>query len=506
MTFLEQTALGEYIESSGLYLDDFRVGMVVNHRPGRTLTEADNTWITLLTMNQHPLHINADFAHDSEFDQVVVNSAVTFAIVNGMTVHTMSARAVANLGWDNVRLTSPVFVGDTLYARSRVMSVRPSKSRAQQGIVKIETTASKADGTEVMSYERTFLVPSRLQTSTLEYSEQARSNEVLVIRGQELLTILPMTEAINVLEVAFRAFGASQERIPARSLLQLGEDESCTQLVFGAACLPGIATVGAKISSIAPGNKALGLPTINGLMTLFDSKTGSILAVMEGASLTALRTGAVSGLATRYLARSDSQTVAMIGAGAQARTQIAAICAVRSINEVFLHSRTRVGAEQLATWIQNQGWQLRVKVFDSVIDAVRDADIVCTATSTSSADPFLPLEAIRPGTHINAVGGTHEGACEVDPSIVLKAYTVVETRDAAVAEGGEIREAMRQAACMSDNLVELGHLIAGKVPARTSTEQITLFKSVGLAIEDTAVAIAIYEKAMQLSVGKGVSL
>jgi len=148
-----------YRESYGRYLEDFVVGDVYEHRPGRTITESDNTWFTLLTMNQHPLHFDKEYAAGSEFGRVLVNSCLTLSVVTGMSVSDVSQKTVANLGWNEVKLTGPVFVGDTLYAESAVLNVRESRSRPTQGIVTIRTRGLKQDGTEVISFERAMLIP-----------------------------------------------------------------------------------------------------------------------------------------------------------------------------------------------------------------------------------------------------------------------------------------------------------------------------------------------------------
>ena len=150
-----------YRESYGRYLEDFKVGDVYEHRPGRTITESDNTWFTLITMNQHPLHFDAAYAAKSEWKKPLVNSALTLSIVAGMSVSDVSQKAIANLGWDKIRLTAPVFVGDTIYAESEVLDVRESKSRPTQGIVTVKTTGTTEDGTVFMTYERTVLIPKR---------------------------------------------------------------------------------------------------------------------------------------------------------------------------------------------------------------------------------------------------------------------------------------------------------------------------------------------------------
>jgi acyl dehydratase len=152
---------GRYRESYGRYLEDFKVGDIYEHRPGRSITETDNTWFTLLTMNQHPLHFDREYGAKSEFGRVLVNSCLTLSLVTGMSVSDVSQKTIANLGWNDVRLTGPVFIGDTIYAESEVLSIRESKSRPQQGIVSIRTRGIKQDGSEVISFERSMLIPRR---------------------------------------------------------------------------------------------------------------------------------------------------------------------------------------------------------------------------------------------------------------------------------------------------------------------------------------------------------
>ena len=145
----------------GRYYEDFALGDVYKHWPGRTITAADNTWFTLLTMNQHPLHFDEEYAKGTEFGKPLVNSALTLAIVAGMSVADVSQKAIANLGWTDIVMPAPVFNGDTLYAESTVLEKRESKSRPTQGIVTVATRAWKQGGTTVMTYKRTVLVPKR---------------------------------------------------------------------------------------------------------------------------------------------------------------------------------------------------------------------------------------------------------------------------------------------------------------------------------------------------------
>lgn len=156
-----EVAKGRFRESFGRYFEEFGEGDIYEHRPGRTISEADNSWFTLLTMNQHPLHFDFEYAAKSEFGQPVVNSCLTLSIVAGMSVSDISQKTIANLGWDKIKLVAPVFIGDTIYAESEVLAKRESSSRPTQGIVTVRTIGKKADGTEFMSYERTMLIPKR---------------------------------------------------------------------------------------------------------------------------------------------------------------------------------------------------------------------------------------------------------------------------------------------------------------------------------------------------------
>ena len=145
----------------GRCYEDFEIGDIYRCRLGRTVTETDNTWFTLLTMNKHPLHFDLDYAKNSEFGKPLVNSAFTLAVVAGMSVADVSQKTIANLGWDDIKLTAPVFAGDTLYAESEVLAKRESKSRPNAGIVKVKTTGHKEDGTVFMTFERNMLIPKR---------------------------------------------------------------------------------------------------------------------------------------------------------------------------------------------------------------------------------------------------------------------------------------------------------------------------------------------------------
>lgn len=155
---LVEVSPGRYREDHGLGFADFDIGDIYEHRPGRTITQTDNTWMSLVCMNNHPLHIDSEYAEGTEFGAVLVSSLVTFSIVGGMSLASTSSKGIANLGWDKVRLLAPVFVGDTIYAESEVIAKRRSESRPGQGVVMVRTKGIKASGEVFLSCERSFLI------------------------------------------------------------------------------------------------------------------------------------------------------------------------------------------------------------------------------------------------------------------------------------------------------------------------------------------------------------
>ncbi len=162
MTQVAKSAGGNRIrETFGRYLEDFEVGDIYEHRPGRTLTETDNTWFTLLTMNTHPMHFDAEYAKHSEFGKCIICSPLTVALMVGMSVTDVSQKAIANMGWTDIRMTHPLFAGDTLVAESEVLAKRNSKSRPNAGLVTVKTSGFNQDGTLVCDFSRTILIPKR---------------------------------------------------------------------------------------------------------------------------------------------------------------------------------------------------------------------------------------------------------------------------------------------------------------------------------------------------------
>jgi ornithine cyclodeaminase len=278
--------------------------------------------------------------------------------------------------------------------------------------------------------------------------------------------------------------------VPARGRTVI-EHGAGRQLVVGPALWERRGVGCVKITTLTPGNPGRGLPLIDGVAVLTDLATGRVMALLDGAELTAIRTGAVAGLATRLCASEDASDLAIVGAGVQARAVVRAVCAVRPIRSVRVVSRTRANAEAFARWITGTaGRPVKVTVCDTVRDAVAGAEVICTATATDGQRPLVLAGWVAQGAHLNVIGGTHENAIEVDPALLAGALVVVEERTAALAEAGEVRAALAAGLTGQDRLHELGAVPSRPAGARRLT---SLFRSVGIAAEDTAAAAAIFE-------------
>jgi ornithine cyclodeaminase len=270
--------------------------------------------------------------------------------------------------------------------------------------------------------------------------------------------------------------------------------------------MPGVVTdppcAGAKLITVMPDNVRSGRPVIQGIIVLLDTTTGAVGGLVEGQTLTALRTGAVSGLATDLLAREDSKQLAMIGSGPQADTQVEAVCCVRPIDRVVVYSRTREHAEALGIRLRERARvkrEIEIVVSDSVESAVKEADVICTATRATQ--PILLSDHVRAGTHVNAVGSYTLEMQELDVNLLGRARVVVDDREAAMSEAGELVLAVRAGAISLGQMASLGELVTGVSIGRTDHRQITVFKSVGLAVQDLCAAARALDRAERTGVG-----
>ncbi len=328
---------------------------------------------------------------------------------------------------------------------------------------------------------------------------------MLIISRAELLQAAPMDQAIDAVATAFAQLSSGQAEVPLRPHVAIPPAEGL--LLVMPAYLAGSAALGVKALTLFPHNADLGLPTINALVVLFDTTNGLPLALLDGGYLTALRTGAASGAATRLMARADARTLAMFGAGAQALPQVWAVCVARPIERVWIVNRSAERAERLAAELRAFGAPIPadVRVTPDARAALAEADVVCCATAATT--PLFDDADVRPGTHINGVGSYRPTMQEIPAATVARARVVVDQRRAAWAEAGDLVIA-RDAGLIDEGHIaaELGEVAAGRAAGRTDDQQVTFFKSVGNAVQDAAVAQVAYARARELGLGSEVSL
>jgi len=325
---------------------------------------------------------------------------------------------------------------------------------------------------------------------------------IRILSREDVRRALPMRQAIEAMKRAFAQLSTGQANVPLRVPLQVPRHNGVT--LFMPAYLAADDQMAIKIVSVFNDNPAQGLPLIHALVVVVDATTGTPAAVMDGTYLTALRTGAASGAATDLLARPDASTAAVFGAGAQGRTQLEAVCAVRSIREAWVYDVTPKQAAAYADEM-SRSLSLPVRVAGTPAEAVRQADVICTATTSST--PVFNDADVRPGTHINAVGAYTPQMQEVPAETVLRARVVIDHREASLAEAGDLLIPLQRGLMTQAHIyAELGEIAAGRKPGRASAEEITLFKSVGVAVQDVAAASAVLEAARRLNLGTEVAL
>jgi alanine dehydrogenase len=322
--------------------------------------------------------------------------------------------------------------------------------------------------------------------------------EVLIVTQEEVPRLLPMEECMGAVAAALEALAAGKAILPLRSILWLPERVGGFGLM-PAALLPD-RVVGVKAITFFPGNEGTELDTHQGAVLLFEAERGRLLAVMDATSITAIRTAAASGVATRLLAREDAGDLAIIGSGVQARTHLEAMKIARRLRRVRVASKDPDRARSFAAR-ESGKHGIAVEPVASAREAVAGADLICTVTS--SREPVLLGEWISPGAHINAVGSSVPHARELDTAAVVRSRLYVDRRESTVNEAGDFLIPKKEGAVSDDHILgEIGELLTGRVEGRKSPEDITLFKSLGLAVEDVASARHIYEKAKSAGTGR----
>jgi ornithine cyclodeaminase len=326
-----------------------------------------------------------------------------------------------------------------------------------------------------------------------------------IISREEVKSAISMAQAIETVKSAFAQLSRGRARVPIRTQLGIPLHDGVT--LFMPAYLEETDDLGMKMVSVFSGNIEQGLPIINAMVTLVDPETGLPTAIIDGTYLTALRTGAASGAATELLARGDARTVAVLGTGVQGRTQLQAVSTVRSIERVLVFDTRRGAAERFRDEMAEAGSPIphRIDVASTAKEAVSGADIVCTAT-TSTTPVFLDSD-VKPGTHINAIGSFTPQMQELPAETVARALLVVDSREAVWAEAGDLIIAKKRGLISEASVhAEIGEIVAGAKPGRSSDDQVTLFKSVGNAVQDVSVGARILQEARKKGLGTLVEL
>ena len=330
--------------------------------------------------------------------------------------------------------------------------------------------------------------------------------DVLILNGEEVRRLLPMRECIQVMRDALTALARGEVLVPLRMVMRIPGASGFLGLM-PSYISPGDGrddALGFKAVLVFPANAKRGIDTHQGAVLLFEADTGRLSALMDGAAITAIRTAAVSGVATDLIARPDSVELAILGAGVQARTHIEAIAAVRPLRRVRIWSRNPDRAAALAVEQQSR-FQFPIEAEASAEAAVQGADIL--ATVTASPEPILQHGWLKEGAHINAVGSSIPTSREIDSATMAAARLFVDRRESALAEAGDLLIPMREGAVSGDHVqAELGEVLTGKNPGRRSARELTLFKSLGLAVEDVASAAFVVRRARQTGTGQTVKM
>jgi len=311
----------------------------------------------------------------------------------------------------------------------------------------------------------------------------------LYISKERIASLLSMEECISVMEKMFRSLHSGECTQPLRSVLRVPGSNGLLGMMPGFA--PAIGVMGIKVISVFNDNSTAGLPSHQGVVILFDSKYGNPLMMFDATEITAIRTAAASALATRLLSRENSESLAIVGSGEQAERHIEAILLVRKIKKINIWSRNEKNSEKLAGKIKDQN--IVVTVTKNAREAVNNADIICTVTS--SPTPVVLGNWIAPGTHINAVGSSTPSSRELDTDTILKSKLYIDSYDSLFNEAGDFLIPKKEGAIGDDHVTgDIGEVLSGLKKGRENKDEITIFKSLGIASEDIFSAWHIYQK------------
>lgn len=322
--------------------------------------------------------------------------------------------------------------------------------------------------------------------------------DVLFVNQEEVERFLPMGPCMEAMERVLAALARGEAQLPLRTILWLHEKVGALGLM--PAHLATDRVVGLKAVTFFHGNEGTKLDTHQGAVLLFEAEHGRLLALIDATSITAIRTAAVSGVATRLLARHDAGDLALVGSGVQARTHLEAMLLARKLRRVRVASSSLDRAKRFAEG-QGRRHGIAIEAVPTVREAVEGADIVCTVTS--AREPVVQGAWLSPGAHINGVGSSVPFARELDTAAVVRSRLYVDRRESTLNEAGDFLIPKKEGAIDDDHIVgEIGEVLIGKAPGRTTQDEITLFKSLGLAVEDVASARHIYEEARRSGTGR----
>ena len=320
---------------------------------------------------------------------------------------------------------------------------------------------------------------------------------VLIVNQSEVARLLPMGECMDVMATALTALARGEALLPLREMMPLPDRGGLLALMPAYLAQPP--AMGVKVISVFPGNLGTEFDTHQGAVLLFDTDYGRLLAMMDATEITAIRTAAVSGVATRLLAREDADDLCIFGSGVQARTHLEAMLLTRPVRRIRVWSRNPDHARAFAQR-ESTRHGLKVEPVAAARDAVDGANIICVATS--STEPVLNGDWLTLGAHINAVGAAQPHARELDTTAVARSRLFVDRRESALHEAGDFLIPCAEGVIGDDHIRgEIGDLLLGRVQGRTSRDEITLFKSLGLAVEDLAAAQHIYSRAQEQDIG-----
>lgn len=324
----------------------------------------------------------------------------------------------------------------------------------------------------------------------------------LLLEQKDILRLLDMAELIPALEKAQVEYSQGKALPPMRFGVKTPPYPGSLDLMPG--YLEESDALGVKVLSLRRDNPRLGLPLIHATLLLHDPLTGRLLALMEAASLTAARTAAVSGVATKYLARAEAFTLAVVGTGRQARTHLWAMATVRPIQQVRAYNLHPEGGAAFKREVEDR-FGLPVQVVSSAREAIRGADIV--VLSTTAVEPILRGDWLEEGMHINSIASATPQVRELDSEAIRRSKVVVDSREAALHEAGDLLIPMAEGVITADHIyAEVGEIASGAKPGRTGDREVTLYKSLGLALQDVAAAKLLYQKALESGVGREVDL